>query len=87
MAHDWTLDLLINKEQYDFINQERAALDLFHATGNLKNLDPAYLKYLANTSALIYNIKRPNVNCPQCVAQMLRPLIHQLHKYEESGRK
>lgn len=84
--NDPTMNLLINKEQYDFINQERYALDMFNATGNMKNFDPAYTKGIANITALIYNVKRPNVNCPACVSQMLRPLIHQLHKYEEARR-
>lgn len=83
---DPTLNLLINKEQYDFINQERPALDMFNATGNMKNFDNAYLKGLQNITALIYNVQKPNINCGRCIAAMLPPMIHQIHKYEEAGR-
>jgi hypothetical protein len=79
---DNTLNCLINKEQYDFLNTERPNLDMFAATGALNNLDPSYLKGARNIHQLIYGGTPPNINCKACIVQMVRPLLYQLQQFE-----
>ena len=82
---DPTLNLLINEEQYNFLNTERATLDEFNAVGSLRNLDIAYLTGCANIHQMIYNGPRPTVNCRDCIMAMLRPLIYQINLYEHKN--
>jgi hypothetical protein len=80
---DHTLKCLINKEEYDFLNTERDALEMHSATGNLRNLDSIWLKGAANVYQKIFSATRPNINCRTCIAQFVRPLLHQIHEYEK----
>lgn len=82
MAKDRTLDCLIDKEEYDFLKSEKDALEEQAATGNLRNLDPVWLKGAALIYQKIYNQQRPNINCRTCIAAFVRPLLHQIHQFE-----
>jgi hypothetical protein len=83
---DPTMQLLINKEQYDFLKEYKEQLAMQAATGMLSNLDPTWIKGAANIYSLIYNLPKPNTNCRSCIVQFVRPLYYQLQKYEQDVR-
>ena len=83
---DNTKDLLIDKEQYNFLKEYKDVLAMQDATGNLSNLDPTWVRGASAIYSLIYNQPRPNINCGQCVASFVKPLYYQIQKYEQNVR-
>lgn len=80
---DPTLDLLINKEQYDFLASESAGLNMLIATDNLKNFDTGFLRGCNALSMLIYNHQPHNINCATCIKAMMKPLAYQMNLYAQ----
>lgn len=83
---DPTKNLLINKEQYDFLKEYKDALAMQAATGNLSNLDPIWIRGAAALYSMIYNQPRPNINCRACIDAFVKPLYYQIQKYEQDVR-
>jgi hypothetical protein len=86
MRGDPTMNLLIDKEQYDFLKEKKNELATQAATGNLSNLDPIWIKGASEIYSLIYGQPRPNINCRTCVEAFVKPLYYQIQKYEQDVR-
>lgn len=88
---DKTLELCITQEQYDILNDlyanhdARRKLETFNATGNLANLDIVWLRSAANIYSFIYNAQKPNIHCITCITAFVKPLLHQIHLYEQTN--